>query len=327
MLLDLPPFFINPLDDQKLRKGTLSLYADKARLRKARDFEIRDGWLYPEANEVLPAGYCSLFDQNGLRLMDFENYCQTNQGEIIKQMRQAKDYAQAASENILVPDEVNLLQRTPYRGRITGLNAVPSFTAHINGTLSFKEKRDWVDSSTNPINPLDNGWHFLITADGLDSGSLVSANIAIRMSEGGEAESVATLLESNTSISVWLFWNAAKSSITIGDSIIIRNLLYKRDYGSLPQDPESDGYESINIEIENASYNQAGPAAGFKIQSIENVNPYEMEHYNARDLSRQKKGEGFVPACFRHRHKFYRASDGRVFWGGRDFTADTGAGA
>jgi hypothetical protein len=70
------PFFFSPLDDQPL-DGWLEHYSDRARLRKLDVIEVKSGWAQ-NGGRLLGRGHFTLCDRNGLQLMNFENFNDTD---------------------------------------------------------------------------------------------------------------------------------------------------------------------------------------------------------------------------------------------------------
>ncbi|MDR2582362.1 MAG: hypothetical protein LBC75_02650 [Fibromonadaceae bacterium] len=328
MLLDLPPFFINPLDDQVLKSGRLVCYTDKARLNVDFFYLIKNGWLRSYANEVLPAGYYSLFDQNNLRLMDFENYCQTGQGEIIEGIELAKRRIVAAKEKILEPEESRASERINYTGEITGLMDVVNYLLSgqnqiFGDRLIFTELRN---QGKNTRNPLDNGWNFDFGIEGFSySYSWVDANLAFGFSKNGKEGEIGSIEAKRGSEDIYirLYFKEGISSITKErESIVLSNLYYAYRGQSVPQQPR----DSLKLKISNAQANVPWgmPSSGFdSFAKMALINEhYSRKNYSAGTLARQANNP--IPATFGNRHKFYRASDGRVFWGGADITVRMG---
>jgi len=303
MLLDLPPFFINPLDDQPIKSGFLRCYEDKARLRLSKEFAIKDGWLSPNAAMVLPAGYYSLFDQNLLRLMDFESYYQTNQGEQEKILRDAKDEMQDAIIDSMRPfQSVMNPNRELFTGKIVN-------DPVYEGDLSFTEDRS-AEKIYTWYN--DNGWEFMFKDElGTVEGRL-NINLAITFEKQRDY--------TNTFCSVTLYNNRYFFGLTENSIVRISESSIKIEDLRCVRIPMPSTDQKIDIILDNPNanvpqelkYNHNINNAWQRLFSAKS-NDYA---FGAKSKLLRRQSEMPIPAVFRGRHKFYEASNGQVYWGG-----------
>ncbi|MCL1955832.1 MAG: hypothetical protein FWF63_00785 [Fibromonadales bacterium] len=312
MLLDLPPFFINPLDDQVLKAGWLVCYRDKARLDVQEIFFIKDGWLHPEAAKVLPAGYYSLMDQNDLRLMDFENYCQTDQRAIVSKLKRAKDIIGETKADLLAPKMINVSYRVLFKGEIS----IPTYPS-----IKFTEDRQTVYNNNN-----DNGWDFLCTVDGSNGASgRININLAIElikfakptvtqidyavaMIEGYGSDILQIGVGPNTQITI----NIANKKIEV------TNLWYVFGNGSPLQTTPP-----VTLTLDNPFANTLRMLDfAERSKGLFSANRHNNTNYGLQSEALHRQKGLPIPAAFRHSHKFYSASDGRLYWGGVDYTME-----
>jgi len=354
MLIDLPPFIINPLDDQVLKSGKLTCYSDKARLHPSEDFAIKDGWLYPEAAKILPAGYYSLFDQNNLRLMDFENYCQTDQRELQGKLFEAKSKLQKIE---LPKVEAINADRKPLAGTIAGIGTV-QFMTNDYDTYVPPLQDEFKFTQVVEYNPgeffepgnynHDNGFLFNCKIPEISSENVRDNFINLtRILEAQKGDFwqphfsddfVVARFRGKYSHSgssggpfvdysfIWLYGDTKLDVDVSNQSITLSRLALFMSSNHEPgptgaHDPAKEGYKPITLTISNAFAPDKSPIELRPGSKIHRGIHYSASgsQYTSSGLDRCKDmPEGIYPS-FRNRHKFYRTSEGKLLWGGQDF--------